>query len=574
MIRTIKIFLVMLLVSASIPAISANLSWHANDWSSNSYSIHMSNGSSAAPQDPLYSMPAARMAYDSDNYFHAETRADQAENALRVTSWGELSWNNSFFSQAGSNAGGWVNGNYLSAFTVQNASNTVNAIVTISGSLPAGSQYTVVIDTSPLLPESRDSWPSQQGDNWWSWITENSLAAGSNAISFEPGVTYYIYAYSVSQVCVDENCSSLGAHAVDAKALGAEGNLLFEDYVDVSFDFGDSNTHSGNPIDNLYKITAIDPIYRSYKLYPTAINNAGLVVGYANNCCGSGPSKSFRWTESAGREIEAGYNVTLNDVNNQGDVAGDISSSSRSYKPTVKSESNQIYYLWGGKRGTAIGINDVGSAITRNWSGFSVGITYALWDYTNDSTTSIPFRPEGLNNSNQIVGSRSNNQTGMNEAVLYDPGNGVISLDTLGRSSYAYDINDNGTIVGSVTSDADDCARGCAFIYNYENGMQVLPKLSPLRSKAKSLNSAGDVVGDSYVAKRQGRAVLWTGGAMNDLNNLLPVDSGWVLNNAVDINDSGQIIGTGTFNGAYQIFVLTPESTILTPSEPTNISLR
>jgi len=105
MIRMIKIFLTMLIVSASIPAISANLSWHVNDWSMNSYSIYMSNGSSPAPQDSLYIMPAARVAYDSENYFHAETKADQ--NSLRVTSWGELSWNNSFFFQADSNAGEW-----------------------------------------------------------------------------------------------------------------------------------------------------------------------------------------------------------------------------------------------------------------------------------------------------------------------------------------------------------------------------------------------------------------------------------------------------------------------------------
>lgn len=552
--RTIKFFLSMLLISASIPAISANLSWQANDWSMNSYSIDMSDGISQAPQDPLYVMPAARVAYDSQNYFHAETKAEQTENSLRVTSWGELNWNNSFFSQPGSNAGGWVNGNYLSAFTVENASNTVNAIVTIGGAGPAGSEYIVVIDTSPLSPESRDSWPSQQGDNWWAWITENSLATGSNAISFEPGVTYYIYAYSVIQVCVAEVCTIFGGDPVDSTTLGAEGNLLFEDYVDVSFDLGNPTS----PTDNQYAITAIDPISGSYRLYPRAINNSGSVVGYGNYCCGSGPSRSFTWDESAGREIEPGYNVVLNDINNSGDVAGDIGSSNRYYGPTVKSESNQSYYLQGGRRGTAVDINDTGYAITHNWHGFSVGVIFSLWNYTDGSTTSLSFQPESLNNSNQIVGSRRNSQTGMNEAVLYDPNSGVASLGTLGGASFAYDINDNGAVVGSATSDAGDCVGGCAFVYNSENGMQVLPKLTPLRARANAINSVGDVVGNSYIARREGRAVVWINGSMNDLNNLIPIDSGWVLDNAVDINDGGQIIGTGTFNGTYQIFVLTP----------------
>jgi hypothetical protein len=34
-----------------------------------------------------------------------------------------------------------------------------------------------------------------------------------------------------------------------------------------------------------------------------------------------------------------------------------------------------------------------------------------------------------------------------------------------------------------------------------------------------------------------------------DLNDLIPLESGWVLEEALDINNSGQIAGSGKFEG-------------------------
>lgn len=59
-------------------------------------------------------------------------------------------------------------------------------------------------------------------------------------------------------------------------------------------------------------------------------------------------------------------------------------------------------------------------------------------------------------------------------------------------------------------------------------------------------------------------AALWENGAVYDLNTLLPPDTGWVLNEADDINNSGQIIGYGTYNGQQAAF-------LLTPTDPTSI---
>src|SRR5207249_7039187 len=51
-------------------------------------------------------------------------------------------------------------------------------------------------------------------------------------------------------------------------------------------------------------------------------------------------------------------------------------------------------------------------------------------------------------------------------------------------------------------------------------------------------------------------AFLYRDGAMIDLNDLLPVGSGWVLTWAAAINNSGQIVGRGLYNGQTHGFLL------------------
>lgn len=57
---------------------------------------------------------------------------------------------------------------------------------------------------------------------------------------------------------------------------------------------------------------------------------------------------------------------------------------------------------------------------------------------------------------------------------------------------------------------------------------------------------------------------------MIDLNSLIPIDSGFVLQNAIDINNRGEIVGTG-FNslGARHAYLLVPN----TVPEPGSLAL-
>lgn len=94
--------------------------------------------------------------------------------------------------------------------------------------------------------------------------------------------------------------------------------------------------------------------------------------------------------------------------------------------------------------------------------------------------------------------------------------------------------------------------------------MKDLGHLGGGYSIAHAVNNHAEVVGYSTIAGGARRAFRWTIGGMKDLNSLLPGGSGWVLSEAWDINDRGQIVGNGLHNGKSRAFRLNlPTATVL-----------
>ena len=83
--------------------------------------------------------------------------------------------------------------------------------------------------------------------------------------------------------------------------------------------------------------------------------------------------------------------------------------------------------------------------------------------------------------------------------------------------------------------------------------MENLGVLAPRAdTRAFGLNNAGLVVGQSNY-----RAFIWKDGTMRDLNDMIPVDCGCLLTDAVEINQAGQILANG-FGGPYVLTLVRP----------------
>ncbi|MGH9370485.1 MAG: DUF3466 family protein, partial [Vicinamibacterales bacterium] len=178
---------------------------------------------------------------------------------------------------------------------------------------------------------------------------------------------------------------------------------------------------------------------------------------------------------------------------------------------------------------------------------FENGAMSAIVDWGGDSVA------RGVNSFGDIVGDACTAGNGMCHGFLFS-GGVAINLGTLGGATVAADISDNGHIVGSSVISG---TTRHAFMY-LNGSLQDLGTLGGASSDAKGVNHLGEVVGSSENATGQTRAFLWRNGGMTDLNTMVPAGSGWVLQSAASISEGGQIVGTGTFNGATRAFLLTP----------------
>jgi probable HAF family extracellular repeat protein len=152
--------------------------------------------------------------------------------------------------------------------------------------------------------------------------------------------------------------------------------------------------------------------------------------------------------------------------------------------------------------------------------------------------------PDSLNNRGQVVG--QSNLAGDQTAhpYLWDRGR-MMDLDTFGGDNgQATDVNEAGEVVGEA--DLPGSQTHDAFLW--KRGVKTDLGNLGRTSFAYAINEREQVVGASRIDDVAGnvRAFLWeNGGPIVDLNDLIPSDSGFTLVFAENTNARGEIAGTG-----------------------------
>src|SRR5437667_428445 len=159
-----------------------------------------------------------------------------------------------------------------------------------------------------------------------------------------------------------------------------------------------------------------------------------------------------------------------------------------------------------------------------------------------------------INNLGVIAG-YSYNSAGNFLGFIYQNGT-MTPLGTLGGSwSIAYAINDQNQIAGQAYTSGNRAAHA----FRLSDGQMVhLGSLCGSSSWGLAISNSGTVVGFATTRRNEYHAfVSINGGRMQDLNRLIPPNTGWVLGEANGINDVGQIVGYGTIHGQTHAFLLT-----------------
>jgi len=294
----------------------------------------------------------------------------------------------------------------------------------------------------------------------------------------------------------------------------------------------------------------------------SCINSNGLVAGDSYNP-DTFESHAFLFTPSGNTDLGTlgGSSSTAAGINDSGLVVGN------SYLPGDAGPSAFLYSDGamtnlgglGGSYSSAAAINSAGQIVGESYTAndaalhaflFSAGVASDLGTLGGASSSA-----KFVNNAGQAAGDADT--ANQSHAFFYDA-NGIHDVGTLGGSySTAYGLNDFGQVIGDAATAND--ATSHAFIY-YGGVLADLGTLGGTFSTANAINNNGQVVGASAITNGNARAFLWSNGTMTDVNTLLPLNSGWVLQSAAFINDAGQIVGSGLLNGVFNWFLLTPPS--------------
>jgi probable HAF family extracellular repeat protein len=299
------------------------------------------------------------------------------------------------------------------------------------------------------------------------------------------------------------------------------------------------------------QIVDLEALPGGYESEALAVNSRGEVVGFSSNAMPDGNSlqsvatqtRAFIWHDGVMQDLGTlgGTDAQASYINDRGQVIGESYTADSGPKPAVGcivgAPLTTHAFFWEKDRMTDL--LTLGGSCTQAY---------------------------GINNRGQVIGQSSLPGDTESHPFVWEHGT-MTDLHTLGGSyGFAAWLSDAGDVVGSSSTQG---TQDLVAFYWKSGPIENLGTLiGNVCSVADAVNSQGLVVGGSGLSAAAffpactdavEHAVLWQNGRILDLNAFVPPDSDLTLNEAVFINDSGEISGFGTLpNGDTHDFLLVP----------------
>jgi uncharacterized membrane protein len=314
--------------------------------------------------------------------------------------------------------------------------------------------------------------------------------------------------------------------------------------------------------DPMYSITGLGTLPGTTQSIATGINASGQITGVS-------------YTSSNGTWKAVNILAPLN-------ISYDAGAQSFLYSNGQMTQINPV-------DGPANSINDSGQVVgghytSINDSGQYIGGAGAALAYEGQYSippeiisggvaTNTSIGVEAINNAGVLVGGMADGTSNIHAAMVV---NGQITdlsaeFGLKGVADGASSISNSGFII--ITEGLMGGSDPVHYLlYNptgYSFNGQTGPSITDLNELpggsgkiALGLNDLGQVVGNNF---------LYSGGQFYSLQSLLPISmsSEWSDLNATGINDAGEIVGQGLFDGQEQAFVMTPDG--ISAPEPSTL---